>query len=134
MTVLVLPNVPDAILAEWNIYAERSGLSLEQLVMLMTTLSVRGDRLNLSAFQNPPAPGSLNDTLVFPLSKSSKPVKTRSGSVSIPNPTNCTPTTSHPLPQATKDTVAAGTAVQLPEDWIAGPSAADLEDAIPPHV
>lgn len=132
MTVLVLPNVPDAILAEWNAYAEQSGLSLEQLVMLMTTLSVRGDRLNLSACQNPPAPCS-NDTLVSTPSKSNK-LKTKSGLVSIPDPTAYTPAPSHPLPQATKDTVAAGTAVQLPEDWIAGPSAADLEDATPPHV
>ena len=32
MTVLVLPNVPDAIVQEWNAYAARSGISLEQLV------------------------------------------------------------------------------------------------------
>ena len=39
-----------------------------------------------------------------------------------------------PLPDATRDAVAAGTTVQVPSDWLDGPSAADLEDAIPANL
>ena len=134
MTVLVLPNVPDAIVQEWNAYAARSGISLEQLVLLMTNLGVRSDRLNLDSMDRPatkssPEENSLAEPEQLLPAKSTKS-RTLVGEKIVPTAGNA----ETPLPDATRDAVAAGTTVQVPSDWLDGPSAADLEDAIPANL
>ncbi len=134
MTVLVLPNVPDAILQEWNAYASRSGISLEQLVLLMTNLGVRSDRLNLDEMNRSATKSSPEHHL--PVSTNPSP-PTKSPRPKLPGDEKTVPTSSNseaPLPDATRDAVAAGTTVHVPADWLDGPSAADLEDAIPANL
>ena len=134
MTVLVLPNVPDAIVQEWNAYAARSGISLEQLVLLMTNLGVRSDRLNLDSMDRP-ATKALPEDNSFAVPEQSLPAKSTKSK--MPLDEKIIPISGNaetPLPDATRDAVAAGTTVQVPSDWLDGPSAADLEDAIPANL
>ena len=136
MTVLVLPNVPETILQEWNAYAVRSGISLEQLVLLMTNLGVRSDRLNLNGMDRPTTQSSPESNLlvqpaqipVAPVAKSTKP------KISQDEKPAASGNLEAPLPDAARDAVAAGTTVHVPVDWLEGPSAGDLEDAIPANL